>query len=180
VRAVFFDEVDQGYCGMWNSPQGGCAPLAPDVVAALQAANNVMIGRMATALNAAGLIPIFSMDNRLNASGAGLDIPMPCALPEDDTLAALSNATYARFSENWPSTFWAPDSPSLRAAMVESAILEGAAGVNLFLHSGADSCADVGRNITRPGRLGGPLEYAIASFLIVQTPTSVFSASDNW
>jgi hypothetical protein len=49
--------------------------------------------RQAKAMNAAGIIPIFSLDNRLAASGEGLSAPIPCALPQDDLVAALAGTT---------------------------------------------------------------------------------------
>jgi hypothetical protein len=63
---------------------------------------------------------------------------------------------------------------------VASAILEGAAGVPLVLHSDVTSCPAPARNITRPGRLGGRIEAQLALFLIVQTQQTVFSISGNW
>lgn len=51
-----------------------------------------MLARTAAVLNANNIIPIYSSDNRLNASSAGLPGAVaPCALPEEDTIAALAH-----------------------------------------------------------------------------------------
>jgi hypothetical protein len=180
VQAVFFDECDEGFCGYWSSPQAGCPAIPLASLAAMQADNNRMLQATATLLNANGVIPLFSLDNRLAASGANLSVALPCALPEDDTVAALANTSWSRFYENWPSSFWVADSPDLRSSMLANAILEGQMGIPLLLHVAAGSCPEAPRNITRPGRLGGDLEYAVATFLIVQTPQNVLSVSNNW
>ncbi len=182
VRAVFFDESDQNYCSYWNVAQQNCPPLPLETLAPMQAASNDVLAQTAAALNAAGVIPIFSMLNRVSASGQGLQLPPPCALPEDATIAALAPFTWARFYENFPYSWWSadPGGPDNAAAFVENAILEGAAGVPLVLHFDTTSCPTSPRNITRPGRLGGNIETQLALFLIVQTQASVFSISGNW
>lgn len=182
IGAVFFDEVDQAYCGYWNAARSGCPAQDPGTQMQLQASNNAMLARLVAQLNAAGVIPILSLDNRFAASSDQLpDAPRPCQLPEDATVAAIgANGTWARFYENWPSSFWVADGPDLRAAMIASAILEGQAGIPAIMHSPVGDCPDPGRNISRPGRLGGSMETALAAFLIAQTPQSVFSASTNW
>lgn len=179
--AVFFDETDQQQCGY----RGGSCDLAALGMsgAAAHAAAIAVLARTAQALNAAGIVPIYSSDNRLAASGDGLPAPgvgAPCALPEDAQLAALSGTTWVRFYETWPNTFWAPNGPDTRAAMIQNAILEGAAGVPTALHSSAPACPAPARNITRPGRLGGPIEFAVASYLVVASEGTVLSLSDGW
>ena len=184
VRAVFFDESDQNFCSFWSVAQQNCGALPLASLAPMQAASNAVLARTASALNAAGVIPIFSMLNRMAASGAGIPggPPLPCALPEDDTIAALAGRTWARFYENFPFSYWSEDplGPNQAAAFVANALLEGAAGVPLVLHSDVTSCPAPARNITRPGRLGGSIEAQLALFLIVQTPATVFSVSGNW
>lgn len=188
VRAVFFDESDQNFCSFWSVAQGNCGPLPLESLAQMQAASNAVLARTTAALNAAGIIPIFSMLNRMAASGRGSSPgapppPPPCALPEDATIAALAKPlTYARFYENFPFTWWAqqPLGADQAAAFVSNAILEGAAGVPLVLHFDVTGCPAAPRNITRPGRLGGGIEAQLAVFLIVQEQTSVFSLSGNW
>lgn len=183
VRAVFFDESDQNFCSYWNVTQQNCPPLALESLIPMQTANNNMLARTTTSLNAAGIIPIFSMLNRMAASGEGLGgMQSPCALPEDATIAALSTLTYARFYENFPYSWWSvdPQGPDNAAAFVSNAILEGAAGVPVVLHFDVTSCPSPQRNITRPGRLGGNIEMQLALFLIIQTQQSVFSISGNW
>jgi len=139
-----------------------------------------MLTRTAALLNANNIIPIFSLDNRLNASGAGLpDAAAPCALPEEATLAALSSSTWVRFYESWPSTFWRPDTADLHAAMIENALLETASGVPVILHSGG-SCPAANRTIARPGRLGGDVEFSIATYLIVADAGTTLSLSNDW
>ena len=184
VRAVFFDESDQNFCSYWSVAQQNCGALPLPSLAPMQAASNAVLARTASALNAAGIIPIFSMLNRMAASGEGIPgaPPLPCALPEDDCIAALAGRTWARFYENFPFSWWSedPQGPSQAAAFVANAILEGAAGVPLVLHSDVTGCPAPARNITRPGRLGGNIEAQLALFLIVQTQQTVFSISGNW
>eukprot|EP01052_Picozoa_sp_SAG31_P007166 SAG31_NODE_338_length_17490_cov_7.707032_9_plen_73_part_00 len=63
--------------------------------------------------------------------------------------------------------------------MVQNAILEGAAGIPNVLHIGG-SCPDNPLTIARPGPLGGDLEFAVASYLIVVTPGTTLSVSNGW
>ena len=87
---------------------------------------------------------------------------------------------WARFYENWPGSFWdAAPVADVEAAQIANAILEGDAGIPALIHAPAGDCPDA-RVITRPGRLGGPLERFLAAFLVVQTPQTVFSASRDW
>jgi len=180
VAAVFFDEVDQAYCGYWNQNQGGCSAQSNNLQSLLQKNNNVMLTKMVQQMNRGGVIPLLSLDNRLSKSSDGLNAPIPCAIPEDATLDALNGLTWARFYENWPSSYWVPSNRDLYAAMISNAILEGTAGIPVLTHYNGGSCPDPGRHIPRPGRLGGNLEFGIATFLIVQTEWSVFSASTDW
>jgi hypothetical protein len=53
--------------------------------------------------------------------------------------------------------------------MVANAILESAAGIPNVLHSGG-ACPAPQRNITRPGRLGGDIEYQMGLYLVVAGP----------
>jgi len=176
-QAVFFDEVDQGECGY----RGGSCDFAAFNASELQAAKFAVYKRQTAAMNGAGIIPIFSLDNRLLASGNGTSAQAPCALPEDAMAAALAGMAWVRFYENWPQSFWVPGGPDLAAAMVSNAILEAEAGIPNALHSSA-SCSGGGniRNITRPGPLGGPVEYAMSSYLIVAGPGTVLSLSSGW
>ena len=177
--AIFFDECDQNNCGYSGSACDFSHFTAADLQAQ-QAASNAMLARTAAALNAANVIPIFSFDNRLNASSAGLPGAVaPCALPEEESLAALAASTWVRFYENWPSTFWRPDNADLHAAMIENAILETAAGVPVILHAGGD-CPAENRTIARPGPLGGSAEFAIATYLIVADAGTTLSLSNDW
>ena len=183
VRGAFFDESDQNFCSYWNVTQQNCSPLPLESLAAAHAANNAVLARTTAALNAAGIIPIFSMLNRVAASsGSGAAPPMPCALPEDATIAAMHGLTYARFYENFPFSWWSvdPHGADQAAVFVANAILEGAAGVPLALHFDVTGCPSAPRNISRPGRLGGAIEAQLAIFLVVQTQQTVFSLSGNW
>jgi hypothetical protein len=182
---VFFDESDQNFCGYWAQAQDNCGAQPLAAIAQMHASNNAVLARTAATLNAARIIPVFSSLNVMAAAGAGLGPgapPPPCALPEDATLAAMGNATFARFYENFPYTWWAPggQGPDEAALLVANAILEGAAGVPLVLHFDVTACPADARNITRPGRLGGDIELQLATFLVVQTPQTVFSISGNW
>ena len=83
---------------------GGTATrkLRSSSAVALQAASNRMLPQMVGGLNAAGITPILSLDNRLAASSKGLPAAVPpCALPEDTVLTALEGKTWVRFYENW-------------------------------------------------------------------------------
>jgi hypothetical protein len=111
-------------------------------------------------------------------SGVFALLQAPCALPEDDVLAALAGTTWVRFYENWPQSFWVPGGPDLAAAMVANAILEGEGGVPVVLHSSA-ACPAPPRAITRPGPFGGDVEFAVASYLVVATPGTDF-LSHTW
>lgn len=66
--SVFFDETDQGQCGYHKS---GCNFTLFNRTA-LQASSNAMLRQMVLALNLAGIVPILSLDNRMAASGVGL------------------------------------------------------------------------------------------------------------
>ena len=183
MSAVFFDEVDQGFCGY----HGGNCNFSNFKTEALQKSSNEMLTQMVARLNSAGITPILSLDNRLAASCDGLPSSPAsapcgtpaCALPEDDTIAALKGLTWVRFYENWPASFWHAAGPDQSAAMVQNAILEGAAGVPNVLHIGG-SCPGSPRTITRPGPLGGALEFAVASYLVVVAAGTTLSVSNGW
>jgi len=74
--------------------------------------------------------------------------------------------------------------PDIDAMFIANAILEAEAGIPTALHVDAGgagtACPAVARNISRPGRLGGPIEFWIASFLIAAGPGSTISLSNNW
>src|SRR4051812_18862110 len=95
--------------------------------------------QMVARMNAAGLVPIISSDNRMSASNAGLKANMPCALPEDILVSALQGLTWARFYENWPSSFWVPGGEDLEAGMIANAILEAQAGIAFLAHAPVSS-----------------------------------------
>lgn len=186
VTSVFFDESDQNYCGYWSSNNNNCGAFPLESLTSMHAENNLVLARTTAALNAVGIIPIFSMLNRFAASSIGLDnsLPAPCSLPEDETAAALSKdgLVYARFYENFPYTWWTSDSGGAdqAAAFVSNAIIEGQNNIPVVLHFDVTSCPSSPRNITRPGRLGGDIELQMALFLTVQTNQTVFSISGNW
>lgn len=85
----------------------------------------------------------------------------------------------ARYSQNWPQSFWVPGGPDLAAAMIQNAILEGEAGIPVVLHAGGN-CPAPERTITRPGPLGGDVEYQVATYLIVATEGATLSISSGW
>ena len=180
VRVVFLDDSDYNFCGFWTKPEGNCAALPAAALAAMHMANNEVLGRTAAALNAAGIIPLFSSVNVLAAASTGLPGPpaVACALPEDATLAALAGTTFARFYEFFPAL--EQGGADVAATAMANAILEGAAGVPFVAHFFAPSCPAAPRNITRPGRLGGPIELQLALFLAIQTQAAIFSISNDW
>ena len=146
--AVFFDEVDQGYCGYHTA---GCNFELLDLKA-LQTANNAMLTQMVTSLNSAGITPILSLDSRYTASCEGLPSGSSapcgspaCAVPEEQTVAALKGLSWVRFYENWPGSFWHAAGPDELAAMVQHALLEGAVGVPTVLHIGGTARRRRGR-----------------------------------
>lgn len=174
--AVFFDECDQSHCGY----RSGSCDFSKFNASQQQAAYIQMYGKMVRALNVAGIVPILSLDNRMNASSDGLPgAPLPCALPEDDMIAELTGTTWVRFYENWPDSFWVTINQDVEAAMISNAILEGEAGIPNVLHTGG-ACPAPDRNITRPGPLGGDIEFAVATYLVVQSPGTTLSISNDW
>merc|ERR1711862_520973 len=116
------------------------------------------------------------MNNRLKASSKMTLLGQACALPEDDLLDALDGLQWVRFYEVWPMTNWPRpnvDIPQVWASMIQNAILEAEAGIPTILHSGwfnGGKCPAPQREIIRPGRLGGDIEFYVAAYLIVQSP----------
>jgi hypothetical protein len=173
--ASFYDESDQGVCGY----RAGTCDFSKINATAQHLGYMAFYPRLAAALNGGGVIPIISSVNRFAASGAGLNVEAPCALPEDMMVNGLKNTTFVRFYENWPGSFWTPAGPDLDAANIANAIIEADHNVSNVLHQGG-SCPAPDRNITRPGRLGGDVEFAIATYLIVQSPGTTISISSGW
>ena len=64
--------------------------------------------------------------------------------------------------------------------MIQNAILEGEANIPTVLHSPLSSCPESPRTIARPGPLGGDIEFAVASYLIVATAGTTLSVSNGW
>ena len=79
-----------------------------------------------------------------------------------------------------PGSFWVKSGPDLSAAMIQNAILEGEANIPTVLHSPLSSCPESPRTIARPGPLGGDIEFAVASYLIVATAGTTLSVSNGW
>jgi len=199
--AVFFDEIDQSSCGyFWaTSTQAVCDGTRFDHQK-LQAASNAVLRRMVQKLNDANLIPILNSDNAMAAASDGLGgipmgIPGQCSLPEDSLVESLSGLQWVRFYEVWPWSNWVynewQDSPELYAQTISNAILEAEHGIPTVLHSGwfernrkpgqpDPACPAPARNITRPGPLGGDVEFHIAAYLIVQSPGTTLSFSSDW
>lgn len=63
--------------------------------------------------------------------------------------------------------------------MIANAIMETAAGVPAILHAGG-SCPAPNRTISRPGRLGGDIEFSVATYLIVADAGTTLSISSDW
>ena len=130
------------------------------------------------------------MTNRFVAAGDGLpNAPVPCTLPDDTVATALKGLAWVRFYENWPGSFWldrtvVSSGPVIDVMVIANAILEAEAGIPTALHVDAGgagvACPALPRNISRPGPLGGPIEFWIASYLIVAGPGSTLSLSNNW
>jgi hypothetical protein len=83
-------------------------------------------------------------------------------------------------TQNWPGTFWAPSGADTDAAMIANAIIEGNMSIPTVLHIGGPRCPAPTRDIARPGPLGGPIEFAIASYLIVASAGTTLSVSTGW
>ena len=175
MSAVFFDEVDQGFCGYRsNSKPASYCNFSSFDTKALQTSSNAMLTQMVKSLNGAGITPILSLDNRMASTGD----TAPCALPEDDTISALKDLTWVRFYENWPGSFHHASGPDEFSAMIANAILEGQAKIANVLHIGG-ACPAKPRTIARPGPLGGELEFAVASYLVVATAGTTLSVSNG-
>jgi hypothetical protein len=197
-------QTDWSYCG-YNFERDNCSRLSPSFLIADQQAKYAVLAATAQALNAAGKWPIFSSKNYFNASRAGLPASFDwgCLLPLDGYAAALQNSSWARFEEYWMSAggrdaqalqidtalrLAAQGVPTVARAMAnatcggrEDAGEEGGRGVGTFA-----APADVLRGAaTRPGvrqETATPVElaYAMAAFLIVQSPYSFFGYSSGW
>lgn len=63
--------------------------------------------------------------------------------------------------------------------MIQNAILEAAAGVPTVLHASA-RCPATPRTIPVPGPLGGDVEFAMASYLVVAGVGTTISLSSGW
>lgn len=93
---------------------------------------------------------------------------------------ALQNTTFVRFYEFFPGTYFAASGPDTDAGMITNAILEGFVyNISNIIHMNG-VCPAPDRNITRPGPLGGDIEFEVASYLIVQSPGTLLSISDDW
>lgn len=175
--AVYLDEGDQGGC--YNFQAGNCN-FSLFNTTAQQEGYVALYARLVRALNAAGIVPIISLVNRLAGSSEGLPgAPAPCPLPQEALMEALAGTTWVRFYETWPGTFWQPISPDTDAAIIANAVLEAAAGLPTALHT-SGACPAPLRNVTRPGRLGGDVEFAVASYLIAASPGTTLSLSNGW
>ena len=76
---------------------------------------------------------------------------------------------------HFPVRFGLVIGPDTDASMIQNAILEGGKlGVPNVLHQGG-ACPAHARNITRPGPLGGDVEFQVAVYLIVQSPGTTLS-----
>ena len=189
--AVFFDEADQLGCGYEHGCgiefSCSCNLSAINRTALQHASIHDMFPRMVAALNDAGIVPIFSMTNRFVQAAEQIPgAPVPCKLPEDELVTALKGLSWVRFYENWPGSLYTHPSysPDIDAMFIANAILEAEAGVPTAIHvdgGGAGAaCPAAPRSITRPGPLGGPIEFWVASYLVVAGAGSTLSISNNW
>lgn len=192
--AVFFDNVDQGACGM-QIPQN--CDFTNINLTHYQAGLHKMLTTLVSKLNGVGIVPILSLDNLLppapeSAASTTARPARPCAIPESDLVSKLSQFEWIRFYEIFPGAFfpageggWGPPwgGPEVYAENIANAIEEGKRGVGNVLHNLVGACPG---NVSeeharpRPGRLGGNIEFAIASYLVVMSPGTVLSVSRGW
>jgi hypothetical protein len=132
----------------------------------------------ASTLNAAGMWPIFSSKNVLEAAWQGLPLNShrPCLLPHDPYFAALSNVSYARFYE-----YWLGVSADFDAAMIANALLEGRSGVGLVLRTLGDYTASCRDSVLDPlAKHATNAKYSVAGALIVQNSYTYLGISTGW
>ena len=166
-----------------------------------QAGLHTMLTTLVAKLNGVGIVPILSLDNLLPpppdsaASTTARRSARPCAIPESDLMSKLSQFEWVRFYEIFPGAFfpageggWGPPwgGPTAYAENIANAIEEGERGVGNVLHNRVGGCPGNAPALdrlalpTRPGRLGGDIEFAIASYLVVMSPGTVLSVSRGW
>jgi hypothetical protein len=146
-----------------------------------------MVATLVSLLNGARIVPILSIDNLIAGAAAG----KPCPISEAGLVAKLSKLQWVRFYEIFPGAFfpagpegWGPPwgAPAAYASNIANAIEEGQRNVPNVLYNVVGTCpgANSTRKIQRPGRIGGNIEFAIASYLVVAGPGTVLSVSRGW
>lgn len=179
VRMVFHDECDWSACSYNFKESARCGNISDAFRVRDLRAKYPALKASTDSLYTAGKWAILSFMNLLNASYEGLapHATRPCLIPHDETFAALSNSSYARFYEFWVST----SNPDMDAAMIRNAQLEGESGVGLLARAQADTAAAC------PGQQGPvwahnvSLSYALAAFMVAKTSAhSWFGMSTGW
>lgn len=104
---VYFDEIDDNWCGYWIGGHGNCTSgYSNETQVAQTKATYALYRAMVQKLNECGIIPIMASFALLKASGdGGITAQNPCMLWEDDLVTALDGLQWARFYEQWPDMF---------------------------------------------------------------------------
>lgn len=181
---------DRSYCGYPLATRANCPNISAEFLQADYTAKLPAIAGTASLLNDAGIWPILSTKNYFNASYDGLSpgIKHTCILPLDAYAAALSQTGWVRFEEFWLNN----GDKDYNALQIDTALRLADSGVPLIAHSetfngncSAVNLSHVKRIETAPPLRGysdsasGPVDlaFALAGFLIVQSPYSYFGVS---
>jgi hypothetical protein len=98
--AVYFDEVDDNWCGYWgNATHGGC--WFDNVTQIAQThASYTLYREMVQKLNGCGIVPILASFSYMERSiDRGIDPTDPCVVWEDELVEQLDGLQWARFYE---------------------------------------------------------------------------------
>ena len=139
---VYFDEIDDNWCGYWgNATHGGCWFDNATQIAQMEASYS-LYRLMVQKLNDCGIVPIMATFSMMEASiDHGIDPTNPCVAWEDDLVEQLDGLQWARFYEQWPDEFhmrgqWRPGAKQgdRFAQTIANGILEAKAGIPVVAH----------------------------------------------
>lgn len=171
VDAVFHDEVDWSYCDYFHGHETNCSgQLSDALLADLYRAKVQGVRAIGLQLNAAGKVPIFSSKNQMQVVYRPKVTP-PCVLPEDVLTDALGGVVWLRFYEFWVSE----NNADLNAQMILNAIVE----TNGTVKTGAPA-GFVARYQYSNSTGSAGVTFALAAFLVAQSPYSYFGISTGW